>query len=69
MLPRLLAHLRYLLDDGCDAINLLGTTGEANSFSLRAALAIMGAVKDRPACPWTGSWSAPACARSKRRWC
>lgn len=42
---RLVRHLRYLLDHGCDAINLLGTTGEANSFSLRQRLTIMGAVK------------------------
>ncbi len=27
------AHCRALLDDGCDGIALLGTTGEANSFS------------------------------------
>ena len=26
-------HCRHLLDDGCDGIALLGTTGEANSFS------------------------------------
>ena len=43
---RLVPHLRRLLDGGCDAINLLGTTGEANSFSLRQRLAIMQSVKD-----------------------
>jgi len=43
---RLVAHLRKLLDGGCDAINLLGTTGEANSFGLQDRLAIMRAVKD-----------------------
>lgn len=42
---RLVPHLRRLLDDGCDAINLLGTTGEATSFSLRQRLAVMQAVK------------------------
>jgi 4-hydroxy-tetrahydrodipicolinate synthase len=26
-------HCRYLLSEGCDGIALLGTTGEANSFS------------------------------------
>lgn len=26
--PRLVKHLRYLPDNGCDGINLLGTTGE-----------------------------------------
>lgn len=31
---RFVAHCRRLLDEGCDGIALLGTTGEANSFSL-----------------------------------
>jgi 4-hydroxy-tetrahydrodipicolinate synthase len=43
---RLVPHLRHLLEGGCDAINLLGTTGEANAFGLRQRLAIMQAVKD-----------------------
>ena len=43
---RVLPHLRHLLDIGCDAINLLGTTGEANSFSLRQRLSVMRAVKE-----------------------
>ncbi|ROZ77609.1 dihydrodipicolinate synthase family protein [Ramlibacter sp. WS9] len=42
----LVPHLRKLLEGGCDAINLLGTTGEANSFSLRQRLAVMQSVKD-----------------------
>src|SRR5258708_12214705 len=32
-LPRLTEHCRQLLAHGCDGINLLGTTGEATSFS------------------------------------
>ena len=43
---RLLPHLRHLLDGGCDAINLLGTTGEANSFGVPQRLSIMRAVKE-----------------------
>jgi 4-hydroxy-tetrahydrodipicolinate synthase len=43
---RLVPHLRHLLEGGCDAINLLGTTGEANSFSLRQRLSVMRAVKE-----------------------
>lgn len=43
---RLVPHLRYLLANGCDAINLLGTTGEANSFSLAQRLQVMNAVRD-----------------------
>lgn len=30
---RFVAHARRLLDEGCDGIAMLGTTGEANSFS------------------------------------
>lgn len=41
---RLAAHCRALLDGGCDAINLLGTTGEANSFSTEERLAVMRAM-------------------------
>ncbi len=32
-LPAFTAHCRWLIDQGCDGIALLGTTGEANSFS------------------------------------
>ena len=45
-LLRLMPHLRHLLEHGCDGINLLGTTGEANSFSLRQRLQIMRAVRE-----------------------
>ncbi|AMM25174.1 dihydrodipicolinate synthase family protein [Variovorax sp. PAMC 28711] len=45
-IARLMPHLRGLLEGGCDAINLLGTTGEATSFSVRQRLAVMQGVKD-----------------------
>lgn len=45
-IQRLVTHLRKLLDEGCDGINLLGTTGEANSFSLAQRLAIMKALRE-----------------------
>ena len=38
------AHAQALLSDGCDGIALLGTTGEANSFSLAERRAILEAV-------------------------
>jgi 4-hydroxy-tetrahydrodipicolinate synthase len=38
------AHCRYLLEEGCDGIALLGTTGEANSFSSRERQALLEAV-------------------------
>jgi len=41
---RLIKHMRRLLDHGCDGINLLGTTGEAASFSTHQRLLIMKAV-------------------------
>lgn len=42
---RLIAHCRWLLEHGgCDGINLLGTTGEATSFSLAQRLTTMQAV-------------------------
>ena len=43
-LARLLGHCRALLEGGCDAINLLGTTGEATAFSVEQRLAVMSAV-------------------------
>ncbi|MEP7302158.1 MAG: dihydrodipicolinate synthase family protein [Caldimonas sp.] len=43
---RLLGHCRALLEGGCDAINLLGTTGEATAFSTEERLAVMRAVAE-----------------------
>jgi 4-hydroxy-tetrahydrodipicolinate synthase len=40
----LVAHCRRLLANGCDAINLLGTTGEATSLSVPQRLGVMYAV-------------------------
>ncbi|WP_407112764.1 dihydrodipicolinate synthase family protein [Bradyrhizobium sp. LMG 9283] len=41
---RFVAHCRDLLDEGCDGIALLGTTGEANSFSAAERMALLEAV-------------------------
>ena len=38
------AHCRWLLAHGCDGIGLLGTTGEANSFSLAERLGLIEGV-------------------------
>jgi 4-hydroxy-tetrahydrodipicolinate synthase len=43
-LPRLIHHCRALLEGGCDAINLLGTTGEATSFSTEQRIDVMRAI-------------------------
>src|SRR6187455_3620540 len=37
---------RYLIDNGCDGLNVLGTTGEATSFSLEQRKRVMTAYKD-----------------------
>jgi len=37
---------RYLLDNGCDGLNVLGTTGEATSFSVDERKGVMGAYKE-----------------------
>ena len=36
---------RFLLDNGCDGLNVLGTTGEATSFSLEQRKTVMSAYK------------------------
>ena len=42
---KLVAHCRWLLGDGgCDGVNLLGTTGEATSFSLDQRIGAMKAI-------------------------
>src|SRR5436305_5825602 len=40
------ALARYLLDNGCDGLNVLGTTGEATSFSLHQRKRVMTAYRD-----------------------
>jgi len=43
---KLVSHCRWLLDErGCDGINLLGTTGEATSFSVEQRLGAMRAIE------------------------
>ena len=41
-----LEHCNWVLDSGCDGLNVLGSTGEANSQSLAARAEIMRAVAD-----------------------
>ena len=38
---------RFLLDNGCDGLNVLGTTGEATSFSLDERKRVMNAYKEQ----------------------
>jgi 4-hydroxy-tetrahydrodipicolinate synthase len=43
---RATALARFLLDNGCDGLNVLGTTGEATSFSLAQRQRVMRAYAD-----------------------
>lgn len=45
-LERFIALCRWLLDNGCDGLNICGTTGEATSFSTAQRMAIMSAAAD-----------------------
>jgi 4-hydroxy-tetrahydrodipicolinate synthase len=44
-LPRSMTLAQFLLDQGCDGLNVLGTTGEATSFSLAQRQRVMSAYK------------------------
>src|SRR5260370_8185004 len=43
---RSVALARFLLAHGCDGLNVLGTTGEATSFSLEQRKRVMTAYRD-----------------------
>ncbi|EYD73820.1 dihydrodipicolinate synthase family protein [Limimaricola hongkongensis] len=45
-LPPMLRHARWLLENGCDALNLLGTTGEASSLPAADRMELMAAMAD-----------------------
>jgi len=40
-LDRMAAHAKWLLANGCNGLGILGTTGEANSFSTKERMAIL----------------------------
>ena len=46
-LARAIKLARFLLDNGCDGLNVLGTTGEATSFSREERMAVMSAYKEQ----------------------
>jgi 4-hydroxy-tetrahydrodipicolinate synthase len=45
-LARWIDHCRWLLDRGCDGLAVLGTTSEANSFSVEERLAMLDALAE-----------------------
>ncbi len=60
----LVDHCRWLLENGCDGLAVLGTTGEANSFSVEERIGIVdtlieGGVPGRVLIPGTGCCSIP----------
>lgn len=50
--PTFIAHCRKLLNDGLDGIALLGTTGEANSFSIAERQIILETAVEAGIKPW-----------------
>ena len=42
-----LTHCAWVLQNGCDGINILGSTGEANSFSFAQRKEIMERLKKK----------------------
>jgi 4-hydroxy-tetrahydrodipicolinate synthase len=44
---RSLKLARFLLDNGCDGLNVLGTTGEATSFSREERMGLMSAYREQ----------------------
>ena len=43
----LVEHVEWLLDEGCDGVAVLGTTGEANSLSVEQRLRVIEAAGAR----------------------
>lgn len=61
---RLADHCRWLMANGCDGLGILGTTGEANSFSTAERLEILdklaeNGVPTAPMMPGTGCCAIP----------
>ena len=58
------AHCRWLLDNGCDGLAIMGTTGEANSFGLKERIGILDGLAEagipgERLMPGTGSCALP----------
>ena len=69
---RLVIHCNWLLENGCDGLAVLGTTGEANSFSVGERISILETLSDRGIpgsvlMPGTGCCSFPDTVELTRR--
>lgn len=68
----LVRHCRWLLDNGCDGLSILGTTGEGNSFTVDERLAIFeelaeARIPGSALLPGTGCCALPDAVRLSRR--
>lgn len=61
-LPRLVAHARYVLAEGCDSVTLFGTTGEGAALGLPARTAMLGALAGAGIDPATQIYAGVAAA-------
>ena len=64
-------HCNWLLSNGCDGLAILGTTGEANSFSVQERIEIIQGLVDNgipgeKLLPGTGSCSVPDAVESSK---
>ncbi|MBE9607263.1 dihydrodipicolinate synthase family protein [Acetobacteraceae bacterium H6797] len=50
-LPRFVEHAKWLISEGCDGVAMLGTTGEANSFSVGERKAMVEAMVEGGVAP------------------
>jgi 4-hydroxy-tetrahydrodipicolinate synthase len=71
-IPRLAVHCRWLLDHGCDGLAVLGTTGEANSFSVDERLGVLdglfeAGIPGQALMPGTGCCAVADTVRLSRR--
>ena len=69
---RLVSHCKWLLENGCNGLAVLGTTGEANSFSISERIGILeslndGGVPGDALMPGTGCCSFPDTVELTRR--
>ena len=69
---RLVGHCNWLLENGCDGLAVLGTTGEANSFSVAERIGILetlsdGGISGNVLMPGTGCCSLPDTVELTRR--
>ena len=62
--PKAIEYYRELLQDGCDGLNLMGTTGEAMSFSAGERERFMIGPLPKVACRSAASWWGRAPRRS-----